>query len=158
MAQETNWHKQVAIGTWILVALTLISIGLALASYIWPPDPTQPVKFDFLSKSLVIPLWWVIVGVLIAAIAYILTTLRRRRSSPALPARSTDSGLAMSGSSRVENPVNEAERATVGLNRTPARLLLDVMKRHWSLLPLPLVTRLPVAEPNAQHLRLTNSR
>jgi hypothetical protein len=51
---EPNYHKQAAIGTWILVVLT---IGLGLLTYLRPPDPAHPMSLDFLSRSLVMPPW-----------------------------------------------------------------------------------------------------
>src|ERR1019366_6706825 len=65
---EPNWHKQVAIGTWILLAVT---IGLGILQYLRPPDPAHPMKFDFLTQSLSIPPWLLV----IAPVAIILLTI-----------------------------------------------------------------------------------
>jgi TolA-binding protein len=61
MAEETNWHKHVAIGTYILVVLTL---GIGVLAYIRPPDPNHPIGFDFLSKEISLPLWLVAIAIL----------------------------------------------------------------------------------------------
>jgi hypothetical protein len=83
MAQEPNWHKHVAIGTYILIALTVILILLAVLTFVHPPDPAHPVSFDFLSKSIVLPPW---LALLIIALVISLTTLVvRRRTIPASP-------------------------------------------------------------------------
>lgn len=51
MADETNWHKHVAIGTYILIGLTAILILLAILTFVYPPDPQHPISFDWWSKA-----------------------------------------------------------------------------------------------------------
>jgi uncharacterized membrane protein HdeD (DUF308 family) len=65
---EPNWHKQVAIGTWILIGLTVILIALAVLSYVHPADPSHPMSLDFLSHSITVSPW-LAVACLIAVIA-----------------------------------------------------------------------------------------
>lgn len=66
MAKETNWHKHVAIGTYIIIFLTLILIGLAILTFVRPPDPAHPMSFDFLSLAITIPLW--LIGFVVLAL------------------------------------------------------------------------------------------
>jgi hypothetical protein len=54
---EPNWHKQVAIGTWILTGLTVILIVLAVLSFVHPPDPAHPMSLGFLSHSITVSPW-----------------------------------------------------------------------------------------------------
>ena len=71
MAKETNWHKHVAIGTYIL-------IGLAILTFVHPPDPAHPISIDFLSKSIVLPPW---LALLIIAAVVAATVWQTKRSA-----------------------------------------------------------------------------
>ena len=51
---EPNWHRQVAIGTWILIGLTVILIVLAGLSFVHPPDLSNPMSLDFLSHPIAV--------------------------------------------------------------------------------------------------------
>jgi hypothetical protein len=68
MTKEPNWHKQIAIGTWIIAGLTIIVAILAVWSVLRPPDPTHPVSFDFISKCIVVPRWVAVAAVLVTAV------------------------------------------------------------------------------------------
>ena len=82
MANEPNWHKQVAIATWIVAFLTCVLIFLGVMSWVYPPDPAHPVRFEFLSKSIVVPFWMAGAVLLIFCILAI-DNFRRRRSTKA---------------------------------------------------------------------------
>src|SRR5438034_465715 len=70
MAKDTNWHKHVAIGTYVILGLTLILVILAVLTFVYPPDPAHPMSFDFLSKSIVLPPWLALTfGIGIAVLA-----------------------------------------------------------------------------------------
>lgn len=57
MAKEPNWHKHVAIGTYVLIVLTLVSIALAVLTFVRPPDPEHPMSLDFITRSVTISPW-----------------------------------------------------------------------------------------------------
>lgn len=65
MAAEPNWHKQVAIGTWILIVLTSILIILGIITFFHPPDPAHPMSLDFLSRDISISPWFALVIALV---------------------------------------------------------------------------------------------
>ncbi len=52
---ERNWHKHVAIGTYVLVLLTGILIALGILTFLHPPDPQHPMSINLTSLS--IPAW-----------------------------------------------------------------------------------------------------
>lgn len=83
MAKEPNWHKQIAIGTWILLGVTLV---LGLLQYLRPPDPAHPMEFDFLSKPLQLSPWFLFLIMLVVIIGTAAITTRRKRTiSPVQP-------------------------------------------------------------------------
>jgi hypothetical protein len=57
VAKETNWHKHVAIGTYILIALTLVLIAFAVLTFVRPPDPQHPMSLDFITRSVTLSPW-----------------------------------------------------------------------------------------------------
>jgi hypothetical protein len=56
MAQQSDWGKSGAIAGWCAIAVVIV---ITILAYIRPPDPTHPVKLDFLSGeiSISIPRW-----------------------------------------------------------------------------------------------------
>lgn len=82
MAWKPDWNK------YSFFATVVFGI-LALIAYLRPPDPANPVKFDFLSTavSLSMPLWLAILtGLLVVGIIiYVGTRYRRLKNSPAPP-------------------------------------------------------------------------
>src|ERR1039458_7533397 len=63
---EPNWHKQVAIGTWTLAALTAILVLIGVLAFVHPPDPAHPMSLDFLSKAIAVQPWLAGVIILLA--------------------------------------------------------------------------------------------
>lgn len=53
MTEKTDWGKHAAIAAYISIP---VAIALVLAQQIWPPDPTHPLKLDFLFKKITVPL------------------------------------------------------------------------------------------------------
>ena len=79
----TNWHKHVAIGSYILIVLTIVLIVLGILTFTHPPDPAHPMSLDLLSKSLTISPWMALtVGLGLVAIT---TFIVRRRIYGSLP-------------------------------------------------------------------------
>jgi hypothetical protein len=77
VAKEKNWHKHVAIGTYVLIGLNVVITAL---QYVRPPDPNHPVTLDFLSKSLTLtPALLFPLLVLVAAVAVTATLWTRPR-------------------------------------------------------------------------------
>jgi hypothetical protein len=92
MAEETNWHKHVAIGTYILVGLTAALIVLGILTFTHPPDPLHPTSFDFLSQSLTISPWLGTLTILLAIIISVLITRWRVSRRVALPIAQPSAG------------------------------------------------------------------
>ena len=61
-----------------------ITLAIALAAYIWPPDPQHPFRLNFFSKTITVPIWLAII--LVIGIVAATVTFRRRR----LPERSDE--------------------------------------------------------------------
>lgn len=68
MAEGPNWHKHVAIGTYVLIVLTIILIALAILTFVRPPDPEHPMSMDFLSKSITLSPW-ILAACIVAIVA-----------------------------------------------------------------------------------------
>ncbi len=54
MENGPDWGKRSTIATWTVGSIAII---LAAFQYIRPPDPNNPISFDFLTKSIVMPPW-----------------------------------------------------------------------------------------------------
>jgi hypothetical protein len=54
MKSQVNWEKQVAIGTWCLLALTIV---LWFLDKLLPTDVEHPWSLRFLSENIVIRPW-----------------------------------------------------------------------------------------------------
>ncbi len=70
------------------VLIAYASFVLAAIAYFRPPDPQRPFRFDFLSKSISIPIWVVfilVVGIVAATMAIRRWTLRQPPQKPAPP-------------------------------------------------------------------------
>jgi hypothetical protein len=79
MASEPNWGKWGTIAAW---GFGVPMLCLAVLSYLRPPDPNHPMKFDFLMRTVSIPLWLALS--IIVALA-IITALMARKVSPGNP-------------------------------------------------------------------------
>jgi hypothetical protein len=75
---ERHWHKQVAIGTWILVGLNSVLIAAAVVAYVWPPDSAHPISLDFFSKTFTINLWIFLTLILLIPTIGVLLAVRIR--------------------------------------------------------------------------------
>jgi hypothetical protein len=76
MQSQTDWGKR---GVWAAYIIGVPSILLGLFAYLRPPDPAHPMRFDFLFRTVAIPVWLMISLLIIAvglALAYRLLSPR----------------------------------------------------------------------------------
>ena len=67
---------------YVSLAVGLLSLAVGVISYIRPPDPSHPLRFDFLLQRVSFPLWGTILGVIaIAGGAYGIGVRKARKSS-----------------------------------------------------------------------------
>jgi membrane protein implicated in regulation of membrane protease activity len=79
MSGKLDWNK-------IGVIATCASLALGVFSYFRPADPAHPTRFDFLSKTISIPLWLAVVLLITipAITAMIVRRVPRRSLTPAI--------------------------------------------------------------------------
>ncbi|MGO9012896.1 MAG: hypothetical protein ACLQPN_22600 [Bryobacteraceae bacterium] len=89
MVKERNLHKQIAVGTWILVALTSALVALGVLTFVHPPDPARPMSFDSLTKPFVI-LPWAFAAIILLVIGGAVTVTRRLVKNGVVPLPDVD--------------------------------------------------------------------
>lgn len=57
MQSQPDWGKR---GVWAAYIIGVPTILLGLFAYFRPPDPTHPIRFDFLFRTVSIPVWLII--------------------------------------------------------------------------------------------------
>ncbi len=64
--QQTSFFTNERIALFSLI-FAILSFGVAVVAYVRPPDPAHPLRFDWLSRTVSVPLW--LLGVVIVGIA-----------------------------------------------------------------------------------------
>jgi uncharacterized coiled-coil protein SlyX len=98
MAKETNWHKHVAIGTYILIGLTVVLIAFAVLTFVRPPDPEHPMSMDFMTRSVTLSPW--IIGAGVIGLVAITRWIVRKRTMAIVINRKPNYGTGIGGVSR----------------------------------------------------------
>lgn len=80
MAMERNWSKYSTIAT---LAVGVPAVALAAAAYFFPSDAAHPVRLDFLSQSISLPLW--LAGIVALMFSILVVAVLRLRSLPSPP-------------------------------------------------------------------------
>lgn len=93
MKPETNWHKHVAIGTYILLGITVV---LWLIDRFSPSDPAHPWSSQFLAKRIVIQPWLAAGILTLVAVGFSGLGFRagRRRTPVAIPSEADSAPIA----------------------------------------------------------------
>src|ERR1035438_8898737 len=99
MAKETNWHKHVAIGTYILIVLTVFLIALGVLTFVRPPDPEHPMSLDFITRSITLSPW-IIGAAAIGLIAITRWTVRKSTMAMIINRKPNYFGTVSGGMSR----------------------------------------------------------
>lgn len=80
MQSQPDWGKR---GVWAAYIIGVPTLLLGLFAYFRPPDPTHPVRFDFLFRTVSVPVWLIIsllVLALVLALAFRVLSPRLKRT------------------------------------------------------------------------------
>ena len=119
MAGEPNWGKHGTIATWTVGGLAIL---LAILAYVRPPDPAHPMRFDFISAAVSIPLWLLVIAV--PAMVLITAAMVRMKCSvtkrpPADTLNHTTEQVHKIGNSNAEPPLTGAKPSVSVLGKPP---------------------------------------
>ena len=147
MPKEPNWHKHVAIGTYILIALTILLTAIATFPLLHPVDAEHPLNLDSLSKPLPLPRWLasaiVILGIVVSSLLTWRWT-RRAGSIHVLEERLDTNALDMTSLLEIHVPSLDERPTSPGGVFCPAKLrfsLKNISDRPIHVFPPQMVDR-----------------